>query len=985
MKKLFTLIMALTLTSMVHGAETPPCKLTFTSQESFDRWKWVDANNDGGSYLFKYNSSEQAAYYKQNTGKAADDWLISPAITLTAGKQYTVTVSVKNYSTYSTDANDFTVSYGQTQTVEAMATEIMNEPGIKKGDYADKSSETFTVDATGDYYFGIHLTSESFQGDFGIRAFTVAEFVELPDVVSSASVSPAPLGEMKAGLSWRYPSKSSIGGSLTSLTGVRIYREYLYKTFELDDEHLIATVTEGAAPGGAGSYTDGSFSEGSGTYYYAIVPFNENGASLATPELVSAWIGEETDLKKVENLKAEPDADKDGQVLLSWTTPPQGANGAYVNPEKISYRIERGNDVLEESWTGELPYRDTTVPGAGSYTYTVYALYNGKASLYSSKASITIKGVVPLPYANTFDDRTSVEFLTFVHSAPGKNDWSFSSQAIKVYEKGTANAYAYLPPFMLEGDKTYGVSFSTKLSAASSKNLAVVYAKEATADGTHTEVFREVITSIDYVKKTAVFTVPADGKYFVGFLFDGSSTDYKDLYVDNVTVTEIQPAPAAVSELIATVGAEGALEATLTWVNPSTFNTGSALSALSKVVVSRDGTEIKTIEAPTPGSQSSFTDTDIAMPGFYTYSITPYLNENAGKNADVTTAWVGFDTPKAPASVSVSNGSEGRTVSFELVTESVNGGYMPAELTYTIRRNGDLLAEGVTTSPYTDTKSDLQLGFYTYSVAAGYADITGAASSSEPIRLGEVLNLPYSPVFTDEKTFGLWELDKGQSKNDWGLDTQWYNGLAIYGGFKSWAYTPPFYAAQGECLLTFKGACQSTTAEKLTVCLVKEAEETEESAGRTVRAAAAMSWEPEVVGTATDYTIDEPWSGTEFTPRTLKIDIPADGKYHVGFGVNTAGTSASSGRFVLKQSDIVQTVATGVYGIAAAKAGFSYNGALKALVSTTEGRIAVYSLAGTLLLADSGTTLSVERLGEGMYIARLTCADGSTATLKFVR
>lgn len=956
MKKFFTLLMALPLATSVWGAETPPCKLTFTSQAEFDKWLPVDANGDSGDYQFKYNSSEQAAYYTQNTGKAADDWLISPAVTLTAGKQYTISVSCRNYSRFGSDKNDFTVSYGSGQAVDAMTTEVMNVTGIKKSDtYSEKSSDIFTVETTGDYCFGIHLTSASYQGDFGIKSFTIAEFVELPEAITTASVTPAPLGEMKAELSWTYPSKNNTGGDLSAISGVRIYREYLYKTFALDDKHLIATVTEGAAPGAAGTYTDTDFKDGSGTYYYAIVPFNENGSSLSDPSLFSAWIGEETDLKRVENLKAELDPDNAEHVLLTWNVPPQGSNGAYVDPAKISYRIERSGDVLEESWKGELPYKDATIPGGGTYEYVVKALYNGKESINKSTVSITIKGAVALPYSNTFDNRNSIEFLTFVHAAPGKNDWGLYSQAIRVYEKGSPNAYAYLPPFKLEAGKTYGVTFEAKLSDASSKNLTVVFSKTATADGSHTEAFREIITSTDYVEKTAVVSVPADGKYYIGFLYDGTSDNYDDLFVDNVKVEELILAPAAVSDLAVAPGAEGALEATLTWTNPATTNGGSELTALTKVVLTRDGVEIKTIDAPTPGSAASYTDKELVAPGFYTYAVIPYLDENAGKAAEVTSAWIGKDTPKAPASVTVVNGADGRTVTFDAVTESANGGYMPAELTYTISRNGVVLAEGAPAEPYVDTEANLPLAFYTYSVYAAYDDVKGEAANSEPVRLGETLALPYTPDHMDSKEYELWTLDKGNGKNEWGHDTDWYKGLAIYGALNSWAYTPPFFAKQGECLLTFSAACQNATAENLKVCLIREAE-VEETPDASGKMRVAPEWTPEIVGDPVDYVINEPWSGTDFTVHTQTLKVPADGKYYVGFGANIGARTASGGRLVLKQSDIEQTSVTGVDDI---------------LTDDTDAPVEYYNLQG----------LRVTNPEPGLYIR----VQGKTAAKILVR
>lgn len=988
MKKFITLMLTLPLAVAAWGAQTPLCKLTFTSKEQFDQWKMVDANNDGqgSKYVFAFKSTEKAAYYTQTTKATltADDWIISPAITLTGGKQYIITVSVKNYSTSYNDVNDFNVSYGTAQTVEGQTTPLLNVTGLKKSTaYVDKSSQTFTVENSGDYYFGIHLVSKGKSGDFGVKSFTIAEYVELPEKITGASVAPAALGEMKAELAWTNPSNNSDGGTLTALSGVRIYRQYRYQTDVVSNANLIATIAEGVTPGSSGTYTDTNFTEGSGTYYYAIVPYNENGASLGDPELASAWIGEEKELKRVNNLKAALDSDNDQHVLLSWDTPPQGAYGAYVNPEKISYRILRDDVVLQESWTGELPYKDTTVPGVGKYKYVVYALYNGQASTYSS-TTITVKGVATLPYSNTFDKSNSVDDFTFVHASPGKYDWAFSYDAIKVYEKGTPNAFAFLPAFMLKAGKTYGVTFETKISGESSKNLSVVYGATATADGKHTEVFCEAITSTDYVEKTAAFTVPADGKYYIGFRFYGETTDWKDLYVDNVKVEELVEAPQPVGELTATVGAEGALEVALSWINPSLTNTGSNLTEITKVVVAREGVEVKVVDKPAPGAAGSFTDNTVPAPGIYHYTVTPYLNDNAAKAAEVVTAWVGRDTPKAPASVTVTSNADGRTVTFEAVSEGANGGYMP-ELTYTVSRNGVVLAENLTETSYLDSESNLPLGLYTYSVCAGYGDVTGQSASSDAVQLGEMLQLPYTPDFTNAQEFTLWNLDNGEGTQDWKLDKDTYFGLAIFNANNSWAYTPPFEAIMGTIKVTFVAAAQYDTPETLTVSLVRDAKEEtpEEPSLAPTKAKAGDAWNHETVGASTTYTIKEWWSDSEFTTRTLDFDIPETGKYYVGFGVNVAKTGSL--RFVLKKSDVKQSYISGLESIASDGAGFAYSATSQALLSTLPGRIEVFSLEGSLLLQGEGTTLATDGLVAGIYLARFTGNDGSSAVVKFVR
>ncbi len=81
-------------------AVSPPCIIAPESQENFDTdWTFVDVNGDGEPYRFLY-SADYGAYYSQNKSMAADDWIISPAVTLGEGKSYTITATVQNLATY---------------------------------------------------------------------------------------------------------------------------------------------------------------------------------------------------------------------------------------------------------------------------------------------------------------------------------------------------------------------------------------------------------------------------------------------------------------------------------------------------------------------------------------------------------------------------------------------------------------------------------------------------------------------------------------------------------------------------------------------------------------------------------------------------------------------------------------------------------------------------------------------------------------------
>ena len=151
------------------------------------------------------------------------------------------------------------------------------------------------------------------------------------------------------------------------------------------------------------------------------------------------------------------------------------------------------------------------------------------------------------------------------------------------------------------------------------------------------------------------------------------------------------------------------------------------------------------------------------------------------------------------------------------------------------------------------------------------------------------------------------------------------------------------------------------------------------------KAKAGDAWNHETVGSSTNYTIEEWWKDSEFTTRTLDFDIPETGKYYVGFGANVGATTGSKGRFVLKKSDVKQSYISGLESIASDGAGFAYSATSQALLSTLPGRIEVFSLEGSLLLQGEGTTLATDGLVAGIYLARFTGNDGSSAVVKFVR
>ena len=130
-----------------------------------------------------------------------------------------------------------------------------------------------------------------------------------------------------------------------------------------------------------------------------------------------------------------------------------------------------------------------------------------------------------------------------------------------------------------------------------------------------------------------VVTSTSDSYYFYGFTA--------------FTADAYPVLPAVATDLAVEADEDGALEATLTWANPSTTNVeGVALDAITKAVIIRDGeVAAEVTEGLNPGEEASFVDTKATglTSGPHTYSVEIY-NAN-GKSADaaptVNVAWVG--------------------------------------------------------------------------------------------------------------------------------------------------------------------------------------------------------------------------------------------------------------------------------------------------------------------------------------------------------
>ena len=458
--------------------------------------------------------------------------------------------------------------------------------------------------------------------------------------------------------------------------------------------------------------------------------------------MTSGWVGIDTP-KPVSDLAATADGDK---VTLTFTAPTESENGGYVDFENVTYRITRDSEVLNEAFTGTT-YQNV-VPKLGNYTYGVQAQYSTKRAA-TQTVKIRAGEGFPVPYSETFDQAASFDLFAIHNLSGGARTWHYNSSKKCVEYWGTssaANHWLITPPIILEEGKTYELKFNAGLEKAikpeNYKQLNVYVGKGDTPEAQTTELFGELIKSALMEGKTAYFTAPSSGGFNFGFNVTGATDSYS-IYIDNITVDEAQVIPAAVSDLKAVPAAKGALAVELSWVNPSKAVSGLDLAKLDKVEVFRGSDLVTIINTPQVGATATYTD-NVSEPGKYTYTLVAYADEKNSEDATVTSAWVGPDTPAAPANAALALSDGKPVVTFDAVTAGVNGGYIDTEaLGYTITRlpDEDVVAEGVKATTFTDN-AVLPLAKYSYSIVAKVGEQVSEAAQTNGLVLGDALELP---------------------------------------------------------------------------------------------------------------------------------------------------------------------------------------------------------------------------------------------------
>ena len=520
--------------------------------------------------------------------------------------------------------------------------------------------------------------------------------------------------------------------------------------------------------------------------WYDVAVYCSNAAGEGKSVTSHLYLGPDTPLP-VENVVLAYASDK---FTLTWDAV-KGSHDGFVNQANVKYTVTRYVDKeatvvsTDQSATSfEEDYAEPTT-GLESIYYTVSASYEGNVSDPVSSNTVNLGKLLP-PYTNNFETAADADYLTIIDNNADESTWSYyeSYKCMRcAYDSSNdADDYLVLPGLTLEKGKLYLISFiAGNYSNSWPEKVALYAGKEATAAALTEEIVaptelsevfsRDADGNAVGEKITGNYVAQDDGVVY--FAIKGcSDADQFYLCVTDINVSAgmSAQAPKAVSGLTVTPDATGANKATVAFTAPSENIAGEALSALTKIEVSRDGEVIKTFDSPAVGEALTFDDED-APNGNVTYTVIAYNDEGAGLEATAT-CFVGFEVPADLTGVTAATGADyGEVVlNWDAVEFDLNGLALP-EVTYAVYELGsssrELIAENITETTYTvrACAADAEQEFKQYAVFPVDAAGEGAGGYTDLVCVGAPYEMPFYEsgalnhiVGISQEGYGSWQL-----------------------------------------------------------------------------------------------------------------------------------------------------------------------------------------------------------------------------------
>ena len=557
------------------GSLTPPYTEDFAQRSGFDLYSVLDNNNDNNSWEFAYG---RVRYYGDQN--AADDWLITPNVSLQNDRTYKI--GFRFNASDDSKMERIAVGFGQGDDPTKMDVMLAPEEFNNTDDIFYE--EEVTVDEPGNYRMAIHAISDADQGFITVDDIFIVEGTKFtaPAAASDITITPAPLGELKADISFVAPDKTFRGETLSSIDRIEVFRgETVIKEFGYTMPGTTLTLTDDNMPNGINRYR--------------IIAYNNDGAGEEAVK--EAWIGideplEPSDIQLVDN---------GNNVTISWSAPgEEGIHGGYVIPSQLKYNIydRNGNSIVRN--IGDMQYTDRSaqLTGAQYVLYYYVSATSAGGEGYADVSSRMVAGTpYPIPFTASFANGSLESKLWWLEGS-GRGSWVVTYLNAQDGDSGCAFFAADQA-----GDSGYLNSGRISLDGAQNPGLVFYYyaqpGKKAKLDvlGCKTTENDQLLRAIDFSsldgeegwrREYIDLSAMKDARYLV-LKFRATTDDPAvNISIDNIQVRDI-----LAHDLKASLEAPALLRlGTENKINVNVHNLGSMLAASYQVILKANGEQV---------------------------------------------------------------------------------------------------------------------------------------------------------------------------------------------------------------------------------------------------------------------------------------------------------------------------------------------------------------------------------------------------------
>ena len=388
--------------SIYLGHYNAPAHVNLKDAGSFNQHLVIDANGDGKTWV---SDTSKGATYKYSSSNAGDDWLVSPAFYLEAGKAYDFEALAHAYSDKYPEKME--ICLGTAPTAEAMTTTLVETTTL--GGATSSLTASIVPPATGEYYIGFHAVSDPMQWSIYLTDYSISEpyGVSAPDAVTDIVLTPDVTGALNVAGSFKAPAKTVTGAEYSGQMKVTVLR----------GDVEVATLT--AAAGTTQTFTDKVGDKGNYTYTFMTSTLDGQAGRAAS---ASVFVGPNVPLAPTA-VKAVENTQSFGELTLSWTAPTADIAGNPLLASNLTYNVYMYNEatanweVLNSAPLKECTYtfrsQEATAPQA-FVQVMIESINSGvKSDEYASPGVVAVGPGYKLPVGLTCLDDARKIILAF--------------------------------------------------------------------------------------------------------------------------------------------------------------------------------------------------------------------------------------------------------------------------------------------------------------------------------------------------------------------------------------------------------------------------------------------------------------------------------------------------------------------------------------------------------------------------------------------